>query len=123
MRASPKMTMPGRAGRILGRAYRSAMRREAHVVRWLVGKGLPIAGAKAILWIIKLAALAVLLYVAFRLALLLLLVASAAWLASGVNQAEPEEWAIGDQADHKKSVFYDPINYNDDPDPRFDDDR
>jgi len=99
------------------------MRREAHVVRWLVGKGLPISGAKAILWIIKLAVIGVLLYVAFWLALLLLLVASAAWLARGVDQTEPEEWAVGDQADHKKSVFYDPINYNDDPDPRFDDDR
>lgn len=123
MRASPKMTMPKRAGRSLGRAYRAAMRREAYVVRWLVGKGLPIPGAKAILWIIKLAVLGVLLYVAFWLALLLLLVAAAAWLARGADQVEPEEWAIGDQADHKKSVFYDPINYNDDPDPRFDDDR
>lgn len=123
MKASLKMTRAERAGRTLGRAYRAAVRREADVARWLVGKGLPISGAKAILWIIKLAVIGVLLYVAFWLALLLLLVASAAWLARGVDQTEPEEWAVGDQADHKKSVFYDPINYNDDPDPRFDDDR
>ena len=37
--------------------------------------------------------------------------------------ADREEWAIGDQAEHKRSPFYDPINYDDDPDPRFDDER
>ncbi|CAN5353432.1 hypothetical protein BH09PSE5_BH09PSE5_19570 [soil metagenome] len=123
MKATPKTTMAERAGRTLGRAYRAAMRREAHVVRWQVGKGMPIRGAKATLWITKLAVLGVLLYVAFWLALLLLLVVAVAWLARDANPTEPEEWAIGDQADYKKGVFYDPINYGDDPDPRFDDDR
>ena len=98
MKASPKMTMPERAGRIFGRAYRAAMRREAQVVQWLVGKGLPIPGAKAILWIIKLAVIGVLLYVAFWLALLLIFIVGAAWIARNADFSgddEQPEWRNG----------------------------
>lgn len=73
---------------------------------------------------VKLTALGVLAYVAFWLAVLLTLVVIAgAWAARSHDQADREEWAIGDQAEHKRSPFYDPINYDDDPDPRFDDER
>lgn len=116
-------TRAERAGRVLGRAWRGGLRQEARAVHWMGERGVPASVAKAVLWMLKLAVLGVLLYVVFWLAVLLVCAVVAAWTAHNSRSDEPEEWAIGDQADHKRSVFYDPINYDDDPDPRFDEER
>jgi hypothetical protein len=56
--------------------------RERRASNWLVSKGMPTAGATALVWVAKLAALGVLLYVAFWLALVMLGVAAAGWAAA-----------------------------------------
>ena len=86
--------------------------------RWL-----PPGVANVVLLVVKLVTLGMLAYAAFWLVLLLVFVVVAAWVAPNSAYNESEEWAIGDQADHKRTVFYDPINYDDDPDPRFRDGR
>lgn len=123
MKTTAQTTFAERLGRTLGRAWRSCVRLDRRAHGWLLAQGWAPGAAKAALLIVKLAALGVLLYTAFWLALLLALVAFAAWTARNSEREDSEEWAIGDQAEHKRSVFYDPINYDDDPDPRFDDER
>ena len=48
----------------------------------------------------------------------------AAWLVSNAHEAldEQPQQIADDEHDHRKSVFYHPLSYSDDPDPRFEDD-
>jgi fatty acid desaturase len=103
------------------------MRQEQKVNGWLVEHGVPAGGATALLWIVKLVVLGVLLYVAFWLALLLVFAVAAAWMIRDSDHDESEEWAVGEQAEHKNNSGYHPVLYNDAPDsryadPRYDDD-
>ncbi|QDF96905.1 hypothetical protein CJ010_10375 [Azoarcus sp. DD4] len=123
MKPAVYTTFAEHAGRTLGRMWRGLVRldRKAHgrlmAVGWTPGR------AGAALLALKFVLLGVLAYTALWLALLLALVAFAAWTARNSERDDSEEWAIGDQAERKRSIFYDPINYDDDPDPRFDDER
>lgn len=124
MKTSAQTTFAERLGRTLGRAWRGCARLDQRAQGWLRAQGMAPGLAQAASLVVKLAVLAMLLYSAFWLALLLTLaVVTGAWAARSQEQTGDEEWALGDQADHKQSVFYDPINYDDDPDPRFHDDR
>ena len=123
MKTAAQTTFAERLGRTLGRAWRSCARLDRRAQGWLLARGWAPGIAKAALLAVKLAAIGVLLYTAFWLALLIMFTVFAGWTARNAAPGEAEEWAIGDQADHKRSVFYDPINYDDDPDPRFDDKR
>ena len=108
------------AGAAIGRVWRKWLRREQRVVGLAGSEGLHATIAKAALRIVTFTLLCVLLYTAFWLALLLVF---ATVVASGARDPdvgnEPDASAFGEEAGHKKSVFYDPINHNDDPDPRF----
>jgi fatty acid desaturase len=121
MKTTAQTTFVERVGRSLGRLWRGGVRLERKARGWLVAQGLAPGVAKTALLVAKLVALGLLLYAAFWLALLVAFSVAAAWAVRGSAYDEYEEWEIVDQADHKRSVFYDPINYNDDPDPRFDD--
>jgi hypothetical protein len=110
-----------RAGRWLASLWRAFARQEERTIRWLTSKGLPVSVARLLLLIVKLVVFGLLLYAAFWLALLVVLVVTATWLAEEASLRGGVDWAVGEQTDHKESVFYDPINYNDAPDPRFDD--
>lgn len=123
MKTAAQTTFAERFGRILGRTWRGCAHLDRRAQAWLRARGWAPGAAKATLLIVKLLALGLLLYAAFWLALLVAFAVVAAWAARGSANDEYEEWEIGDQADHKRSVFYDPINYNDDPDPRFDEER
>ncbi|KVD88044.1 hypothetical protein WS62_17700 [Burkholderia sp. ABCPW 14] len=72
-------------------------------------------------WAVKLLVLVAVFYAAFWLVLLLAFLAIAGLAASHMDGSRREESPLSDGSDHKKNLFYDPINYNDDPDPRFDD--
>ncbi|MFN3985897.1 MAG: DUF3742 family protein [Rhodocyclaceae bacterium] len=113
-----------RLGRWLGGLWRGFMRRERGVVGWLVASGMPAGGTTALLWIVKLSVLGLLLYVAFWLAMLLVIAVATAWLASRSDDDDLEQslGAEDEEQDHRKSVFYHPLSYSDDPDPRFEDD-
>jgi hypothetical protein len=110
------------AGAAVGRAWRRWLRQEHRLIDGLVSNGLPATTAKALVWIVKLLALAVLLHMVSWLVLLIGCAVGGAWVARNASDDdEATEWAIGEQSEHKHSLFYDPINYNDAPDPRFDD--
>ena len=123
MKTTAQTTFAERAGRSLGRLWRGGVWLERKARGWLVAQGLAPSVAKTALLVAKFVAFSLLLYAAFWLALLVAFTGAAAWAARGSACDEYEEWEIVDQADHKRSVFYDPINYNDDPDPRFDDEQ
>jgi len=110
-------------GKRLGRAWRRLARQEAHLMRWMVGHGMSRLAAALILWIVKLALFAVLLYVAFWIAVVLAIVLIAAAVARGADEEQRPRWLEKDPDDHREDLFYDPLSYNDDPDPRFDDPR
>lgn len=88
-----------RTGYWLGGMWRAYARRERQVVAWLVARGLPAGGATAFLWVVKLGVLALLFYVAFWLALLLVFAVVAAWVARNADPDEDEtattEWRYG----------------------------
>lgn len=117
MKPAAQTTFAERVGRTLGRLWRGCVRLDRRATIRLVAQGWAHGAARAVLLIIKVVAFGVLVYAAAWLALLIALVVVASRTARNSASDEVEEWAIGDQADHKRSVFYDPINYNDDPDP------
>lgn len=123
MKPSAQTSFAERVGRTLGRMWWGFVRLERKAHGRLVAQGWAPDVARGVSLIVKLAAFGVLIYVAFWLALLTMFTVFAGWTARNAAPGEAEEWAIGDQADHKRSAFYDPINYDDDPDPRFDDER
>lgn len=87
-----------RLGRAFGRGWRAYARGERRASNWFVSKGMPRAGASALVWVVKLAALGALLYTTFWLALLLVCVMVVAWMARnadfGDELSEPE-WRNG----------------------------
>ncbi|HEV2678925.1 MAG TPA: DUF3742 family protein [Rhodanobacter sp.] len=112
-----------RLGRGAGRAWRWLARRDQQLTRTLMARGLSVRFARTVLWVVKIVVLGALLYMAFWLTLLFVLVIVAVWMTrnqDGDNEVEGS--SLGDSADHKRNPFYDPINYNDTPDPRFSDD-
>lgn len=120
MSASFRNSKAERAGRWLGRASRALVRQEARVTRWMIDNGMSPRAAAAVLWIVRIGILAILMYVVFWLALVIAFAWVAATLAQHANQ-DPEQpvWEPNDPTDHRNSLSYDPINFNDDPDPRF----
>ena len=120
MNTTTRISIAERLGRSVGCGWRAYARGERRTSNWLVSKGVPATGAAALLWVVKLVSVGLLFYAAFWLAVLVGLIIVMARIAAG-GQEEPTASAIGDQVDRKGSVFYDPRNYNDDPDPRFDD--
>lgn len=96
------------------------MRGQKHFGLWLTSKGAPAPLASALTLVVGIVALVVLAYVAFWVAMLVVIWVGAAWVNRSSATEHPDlKWM--DQ-DHRASVFYDPKNYNDDPDPRFEDD-
>lgn len=87
-----------RLGRWLGWMWRAYARREREAAVWLMTQGVPAGGAAVLLWAVKLGLLAILFYVAFWLALLLIFAAVTAWVAehADLNQEEQQpEWREG----------------------------
>lgn len=109
-----------RLGRWLGKAWRAYARRERQAMAWLLDQGCPRFVVVAALWGVRFAFLGLLAHLASWVALVLLFIAVVFLVGGSGGSLKASVWAIGAQEDHKKSVFYDPRNYNDDPDPRFD---
>jgi len=90
MNRTTRITTAERFGRWLGRCWRGYVRGERRVSAALVDKGMPVAVAVALVWVVKLAVLGMLLYVAFWLALLLIFAIAAAWVARNTDWDEPQ---------------------------------
>lgn len=96
MNTTTRTSTAERLGRAFGRGWRAYARRERRASNWLVSKGMPRAGATALVWVAKLAVLGVLLYVAFWLALLLVALVFVARGHDTVEWEPPEpEWRHG----------------------------
>lgn len=122
MSSMAQHSMAERAGRVAGRAWRWFASREQQLIRTLAAQGLSLRVARIVLWVVKLVVLGALLYLAFWLTLLLVFAIVGAWTVYHKDtDYEVAGSSLGDSADHKKNPFYDPINYNDTPDPRFSD--
>lgn len=110
-------------GRGAGRAWLRLVRHEQRVVAWLVARGWPDGLARALPWAVKLAILGVLLYAVFWLALLLVFIVAVAYFAGHTSSSEESDFMgrEAEERDHRESLTYHPYNYDDDPDPRFED--
>ena len=102
-----------RFGNWLGSRWRSYVRGERRVSRWLVAQGLSAGAAAVLLWIVKLFVLGTLLYTVFWLAVLLAFVAASAWGASAMNNPEDDVWPFTDMDELRNTPGYDPNLYND----------
>ena len=115
MKHTARMTTAARLGRWLGGVWRGWLRAERRVHRWLMAQGLPAGGAAVLIWVIKLAVLGVLLYVAFWVALILVALVVAARMAEqtpgGDDDFDLQFPASLDEL--RQTPGYDPNLYND----------
>ena len=98
MNTTTRTSTAERLGRAFGRGWRAYARCERRASNWLVSKGMPTAGATALVWMVTLAPLGVLLYATFWLALVIVCVMVVAWMARNTDLGEelPEpEWRNG----------------------------
>ncbi len=123
MKPSAQTSFAERLGQMLGRMWRGYVRQERKANGWLVGRGIPAAGATALLWTIKLAVFGVLLYAAFWLVLLLVFAVAAAWAVQRGALDEEFEWPFTDQEELRKTQGYDPVLYNDVAHPDYPDEK
>jgi hypothetical protein len=74
MNTQTRISKMEHAGAWLGRVWRALWKREKQLIRWLVANGCPAPVAHILMWIIRLALLAVVLYTSIIVAVLLLAV-------------------------------------------------
>ena len=103
MKTAAQTTFAERLGRTLGRAWRSCARLDRRAQGWLLARGWAPGIAKAVLLAVKLAAIGVLLYTAFWLALLLAFALVGAWVVRNDDGSYDEE--------HKPEWRYGPAGY------------
>jgi len=114
MNTTTRISSAERLGRNFGRGWRACVRGERRVLNWLVSKGAPVAGASALLWVVKLTALGVLLYFAFWLALLLVCSVAVGWAASQSHSDEEFHLQFPTTLEElRETPGYDPNLYND----------
>jgi len=107
----------------LRRTWRGLVRQAVRGTGWMVSHGVPARVAVSIVWIVALVVLAVLLYVAVWIAVVVVMVLIAAASVQHADEDEQPKWLQKDPNDHREDLFYHPLSYNDDPDPRFYDPR
>ena len=103
MKTAAQTTFAERLGRTLGRAWRGCARLDRRAQGWLLARGWAPGIAKAALLAAKLAAIGVLLYTAFWLALLLAFALVGAWVVRNDDGSYDEE--------HKPEWRYGPAGY------------
>ena len=103
MKTAAQTTFAERLGRTPGRAWRSCARLDRRAQGWLLARGWAPGIAKAALLAVKLAAIGVLLYTAFWLALLLAFALVGAWVVRNDDGSYDEE--------HKPEWRYGPAGY------------
>ncbi|WIJ66534.1 DUF3742 family protein [Serratia nevei] len=103
MKTAAQTTFAERLGRTLGRAWRGCARLDRRAQGWLLAQGWAPCIAKAALLAVKLAAIGVLLYTAFWLALLLAFALVGAWVVRNDDGSYDEE--------HKPEWRYGPAGY------------
>ena len=124
MKTAAQTTFAERLGRTLGRAWRGCARLDRRAQGWLLAQGWAPGIAKAALLAVKLAAIGVLLYTAFWLALLLVCVVAVGWAANQSHSDEEFHLQFPTTLEElRETPGYDPNLYNDPPDPSYYDPR
>ncbi|KPX93767.1 DUF3742 family protein [Pseudomonas meliae] len=96
MSTKTRISIAERLGRWLGRGWRGYERCERSVVCWMASMGMPGALAAGLPWVVRLTILALLVYIAFWLALLLVFLVFLARGYEHVDLTVPEaEWRHG----------------------------
>lgn len=96
MSTKTRISIAERLGRWLGRGWRGYVRCERSVVRWMASMGMLGTVTAALPWVVRLTVLALLVYVAAWLALLLVFLVLVAHGYNAGDLAEPEaEWRDG----------------------------
>ena len=117
MRDYPHNRRAEEAGRWLG----GVVRRLTCHRRTVAGVKSPSLAVRIGLWAVSVAAIGLLILFAFWLAAVVVF----AWVALKLMQAgagaKQGRFELSDPHDHRQRLFYDPLSYNDDPDPRFED--
>ena len=115
MKHTARMTTAARLGRWLGGVWGGCLRAERRVHQWLMAQGLPAGGARVLIWVVKLATLGVLLYVAVWTALLLVALVVAARMAEQAPQGDDDfDLQFPASLDELlQTPGYDPNLYND----------
>ncbi|WP_025807382.1 DUF3742 family protein [Pseudomonas chlororaphis] len=120
------MTIPSRssrraerAGRWLAAKYRALARQEERFVHWATGKRIPLALAHGFTWLVRLAVVATLAYVAFWLAFVVGALWFCAWAlhhGHGGEQGARPQWRNGLDGfgQYRGGVRVDPVDEPDD---------
>jgi hypothetical protein len=104
MNTTTRISTAERLGRSVGRGWRAYARGERRLSSWLASKGMPLAGATVLVWVVKLVALGLLFYAAFWLALVLLVGVAAAWTASN-STVDDDRWTQPDELRNGEAGF------------------
>jgi Flp pilus assembly protein TadB len=115
MNTTTRISTAERLGRSFGRGWRAYARGERRASSWLVSKGVPVAGATVLLWVVKLAVLGVYCSTsAFWLALLLVCVVAVGWAANQSHSDEEFHLQFPTTLEElRETPGYDPNLYND----------
>ena len=108
-----------KAGRWLGNLLRRRTFRNGGITR-LTGQSLVV---RVLLWATGIAIVGLLLLFAVWIAVVVVLACAVLKFAQLSGKASDADFELVDPKDHRKSLFYHPLSYNDDPDPRFPDPR
>lgn len=110
-------------GRRARRALRSYSRSERQMVDWLASNGLPVSLAFGAVWAVRLAVVAVLLYAAFWLAIVVLIALGAAWVADNSGVSDDDTWPFMSWDERRPTTGYDPVPYEDIEHPSYPDEK
>ncbi len=103
MTTTTRISTAERLGRFSGRGWRAYARGERRASNWLASKGVPVAGAVMLVWLVKLGVLVLLFYSTFWLALLLVCISL---VARGFGKGDDEDFSLPhDELRHGEAGF------------------
>lgn len=102
-----------RLGRAARRALRGYRRGEQRAVGWLVANGLPGELSWAAVWCVRLSIVAVLLYTAFWVAVLIAIAIGAVFYIEGTFARQDDDWGFPTWEELREMPGYDPVPYED----------
>lgn len=111
-----------RLGRGARRMLRGYSRAEQQMMAWLEANGLPAEMVWAAIWVIRLAIIGILFYAAFWVAVLVMILIVAIWMAEDSVSNEEDLWPFMTQEELRTSMFYDPVLNNDVSHEQYEDD-
>ena len=112
----PNSSKAERFGRWLGNSCRIGVNQERRLWNWLRAKHVPKVIVFLLSWSVRIALITALFYLSFWI--VLVVAATVVFSLLPIPDVRPFG---GEDQDHRLGGFYDPIDYHDDPDSRFDD--